>query len=125
MQTEEAQNKRTELQAGLAMHTGTETFFRHWAGSMLFTEGIHFLAEQANAFWLIDNVAWGRLNPRVSREAFVAWKLRVNADRSAELIADDGNSAELLRQHVPWTDFPLEEITLYLTDGVLLLPSEY
>jgi len=40
-------------------------------------------------------------------------------------IADDGNGNELLRQAIPYTDFPLDEITLYLTERTLLLPGEY
>jgi hypothetical protein len=31
----------------------------------------------------------------------------------------------LVRQEIPFTDFPLEEITLYLANGTLLLTSEY
>jgi hypothetical protein len=28
-------------------------------------------------------------------------------------------------KHIPSTDFPLAEITLYFTDNTILLPSEY
>jgi hypothetical protein len=53
------------------------------------------------------------------------WKLTVNPDRTAVAIADDGNGNEILRQYIEVTDFPLDEITLFLTDRTLLLPSEY
>jgi hypothetical protein len=44
----------------------------------------------------------------------------------ALLICENGNKKELARQEIEFTDFPLEEgIKLYLSGGVLLLPSEY
>ena len=45
--------------------------------------------------------------------------------RPATAIADDGNGRELARQDISLTDFPLDEVSLYLTDNTLLLPSEY
>jgi hypothetical protein len=125
MQTEEIKDKTAGLKAGLAMHTGSETCYRHWTGTMRFTDGVKFLCDEAGAYWLIDNIAWSSMKAEVRAEEFVLWKLQVQADKSAILIADDGNSRELLRQTVPWTDFPLEEISLYLTDNTLLLPGEY
>jgi hypothetical protein len=37
----------------------------------------------------------------------------------------DGNGNVVFRKALDYTDFPLEEITLYFTDRVILLPSEY
>ena len=31
----------------------------------------------------------------------------------------------LVTQNIPFTDFPLDTIDLWLCDGVLMLPSEY
>jgi hypothetical protein len=125
MEPETAKDRRSDILTGLAQHSGAETWFRHWAGTLLFTEGVDYLAKEAHALWLIDNIAWSGLDAKVRHQEFVVWKLSVNADKTATLVGDDGDGHELLRQHVPWTDFPLEEITLYLTDKVLLLTSEY
>ncbi len=39
---------------------------------------------------------------------------------------EDGKPTGLyLIQRIPYTDFPLPAIKLYLIDGVLMLPSEY
>ncbi len=47
----------------------------------------------------------------------------------ATMIYDDGNGKEHARQEIPYTDFPLNKITLYACwDGahwVIMLPSEY
>ena len=37
---------------------------------------------------------------------------------------DTGERAKV-RKKIPYTDFPLDEIKLYLIDNVLLLTSEY
>jgi hypothetical protein len=121
-----AQDKRKEeLLAGLAMHTGTETWFRHWTGRCTYTEGVKYLADTAGAYWLIDLVASWCAHQKLRGEEFVAWKLTVRRDHTATVTADDGNDHVLITQDIPFTDFPLEEVTLYLIDGVLLLPSEY
>ena len=55
----------------------------------------------------------------------MVWKLSVKPDHTAIAVADDGNGRELARQDISLTDFPLDEVSLYLTDNTLLLPSEY
>ena len=53
------------------------------------------------------------------------WKLTVNPDRSAVLICERDSDDVAVTQEIPFTDFPLELVTIYCQDGVLLLPSEY
>lgn len=49
----------------------------------------------------------------------------------ALLVCDDGNGNVLATQEIPYTDFPLSEITLYVQENeylgglVVMLPSEY
>lgn len=123
--TEDTLTTRQEaLLAGLAQHTGTTRWRRHWS-KLLYTDGVAYLADQAGAYWLIDLVASWQGNPALRRQGFIVWTLTVNPDRTAVAQATNGNMRPLARQEIPATDFPLPEITLYLTDGVLLLPSEY
>ena len=49
----------------------------------------------------------------------------MHPDRSATLTCEDGNRNAVFTKAIPFTDFPLEEITLYFAHGVILLPSEY
>jgi hypothetical protein len=125
MQTDDKQATRQTLLDGLAQQIGSEAVFRHWSRRLAYTQGVRYLAEQAGAYWLIDLIASWCIDPRIQANEFVHWKLTVNADRTAVAIADDGNGKEILRQTIPFTDFPLDEISLYLTDRTLLLPSEY
>ena len=122
----------TNLQAQLAQFTGSRTFTRHGlARSMVMTEGVIFLADAASAHWLTDAIASYIHDPRSRREAFQVWHLVVDpSDRSAGLAMTDGNDpVPIVAQDIRYTDFPLNEITLWLVaDGryrVLMLPSEY
>ena len=59
---------------------------------------------------------------------FVQVRVQVSEGR-AEMIYEDGNGHEHARQAIPYTDFPLSEITLYACwddeHWVIMLPSKY
>ena len=120
------------LAAQLAHFTGSATFTRHGlVRSVLMTEGVAFLADEAGAHWLMDAIASYQHETRARAEPFQAWSLVVNAaTRSAVLAMTDGNSStEIIRQEIDCTDFPLGEIALWaIAEGdhrVIMLPSEY
>jgi hypothetical protein len=48
--------------------------------------------------------------------------LRSQADT---LTCDDGNDNIVFTKKIEYTDFPLDEITLYFANNVIHLPSEY
>jgi hypothetical protein len=93
------------------------------------TDGVKAMVELCGAFWLVTAVASWQIKDRVRKEPFQVWKLVLDSDRDsggAVLICEDGNDKEIARQEIEYTDFPLSEgITLYFTDGILLLASEY
>jgi hypothetical protein len=104
------------LQASdLVQFTGSETFFRHPLNrKVVFTEGAHHVAEAGGAFWLLDEIALVQpFEPQLAREEYQVWKLTVRPDRSATLTCEDGNRNVLLTKAIPFTDFPLDEITLW------------
>lgn len=53
------------------------------------------------------------------------WKLTVKPDHTAVLTCEDGNGEAVVSKHIPFTDFPLDEIKFYVTNSTILLPSEY
>ena len=109
----------------LAHFTGDLDRHRHWTGRVIYTPGIHHLAERAGAYWLIDLIASWQLKPRVACEAFQVWSLLVRDDRTAVASVTDGNENALASQDIAHTDFPHGEIDLWLVHGTLLLPGEY
>jgi len=59
---------------------------------------------------------------------FVLVRVNVTQGR-AVMVYEDGNGLEHARQEIPYTDFPLDTITLYACwdtqHWVIMLPSEY
>jgi|SRR6476661_10031622 len=130
-------NVETLLQ-NLQHFCGSEQYYKHWLG-LCYTDGIKYLAENAQCFWLIDAIAshqpTAKKNPRLKE--FQLWFLHVGtghefikpkAGNAAVLTCwEDTPKAEskpVIIQQIPFTDFPLKEIKLYLKDKILLLPDE-
>lgn len=115
----------------LAMFIGTEQWHPHWLRRFTYTDGVKFLAENTDCFWLLDIIASYQPEKKFRDEEFQVWRLVRFADdpHKATVFADDGNDNTLGTQILEYTDFPLSEIKLYLagvgTQKVLMLPSEY
>lgn len=110
----------------LNQFTGSETWHRHGLNrDVLFTDGAKFVADRGGAYWLLDEIALAqRFEAAVKAEGFQAWKLTV-AGSSATLTCEDGNDRPVFTKTIEFTDFPEPGVTLWFTDGVILLPSEY
>jgi len=118
---------KTLCAADLMQFIGSEQWYRHGlVRKVLFTEGVKYVADTAGAYWLIDEVALAQqFNKRVAREEFQTWKLTVKANHHATLTCEDGNGNAVWSKAIEFTDFPLDDFTLFYTDNVILLPSEY
>ena len=114
-----------EIKANLSQFTGTEYYYHHFLGNLMYTDGVKYLAEACGAYWLIDIVASFAFDKRVKNEDFQVYKLTVQKDHTALVEVSDGNDKILAKQAIEFTDFPLDSITLWLTNGIILLPSEY
>jgi hypothetical protein len=119
-------SKKTLTASDLAQFSGTDQWFRHnLMRDITYTSGVQYLAEHGGAYWLVDKVATLQLDPKVRAEEFQVWKLTTREDGRATLTCDDGNGRIVHSEEIDWTDFPLDQVTLYFTDKVILLPSEY
>lgn len=116
---------KNEIQAGLAQCYGSETFYRHGLSGLVYTEGIHFLAESADCYWLLDAI--GSYQTRAMRDPMLSeiqfWKLKVTG-KKAILSCERDEDDVAFSQKIEFTNFPLEEITIYVENGTMLLPSE-
>ncbi len=121
------EEKAAYLKSELRNYCGTETWFRHpLFRKFLFTEGVQFLAEAAECFWLIDMIFGFQLDQQaVKDEYFQTWDLTVGENKTATLTCGDGNDNIVFTHNLTFTTFPLESIRLFFTDNVLLLPSEW
>ena len=113
--------------SNLAQFTGSENWYRHGINrNVFYTDGAQHVAEHGGAYRLLDEIAVIQpYNKRDAAEDFQVWKLAVQADRSATLTCDDGNGNVVFSKKIEYTDFPLDEITLYFANNVIHLPSEY
>jgi hypothetical protein len=118
-------NRKFDL-TDLTHFTGTERYHR-LNRKCLITDGAKYLADAAEAFWLLDAAA-SYLLELGTDDWFVLVRLNVK-DYCAELTLEDGNGGIRARQQIPYTDFPADQQVLYACwDGehwVIMLPSEY
>lgn len=110
----------------LNQFTGTEHWYKHplFLGK-LYTDGARYVAQNASAYWLIEMIFSLQLKEEIGNQPFQVWTLTVNENGSAVLRAEDGNDSHLYSETLSYTDFPKSGITLWYSEHVLLLPSEY
>lgn len=119
--------RQAELKSQLRNFCGTETWFSHPLFlKFTYTEGVQFLAQEGECYWLIDLIFGFQIDQQAVRnELFQCWDLKVAENKTATLICDDGNGNTVFTLELTYTTFPMESIRLYFTDNVLLLTSEY
>ena len=117
----------TELQSALAQFTGTERYYRLYPNVVL-TDGTKYLADAAGCYWLMDLYASHLASVDPNEESFTCLKLNKRGS-SAEIVIEDGNTHALAKQHIEYTDFPLENFMFYAVWSsefwVLMLRGEY
>lgn len=120
---------KQEILAELPNFYGTENYHK-WSilfRNFVLTDGAKYIAEECGAYWLMDMVASHLISYK--DEGFVVAYLCVFPDGGARLTLEDGNDNILEQQYIEYSDFQLDEITLYVIKQddlwVVLLPSEY
>ena len=116
---------RTEILNALPYFTGTMQMWEHRTpfGKLTLTDGCNFIRQKAECKWLFDLIQSHQ--PSVKQEEFQVWKLEKVNDMNFLITCEDGDDNTLLTQKIPFSDFPLNGITVWLADAICLLPSEY
>ena len=103
---------------------GTSQWYRHWAGKLKYTDGIHFLVENG-ASWLVDAIASYQGDPKVKAlDYYQFWNLKVNGNTAVLTCEEDEGIPPVVTQKIEYTDFPFS-IKIWVEGGVMLLPSEH
>jgi hypothetical protein len=105
------------------------------------SEGMMYVAEHGEAFWLLDAIASHEaLNPKVKAacqndpdfDFLHFWKLDVQGTKATLTCHKDSDQPAIVTQKIKLTDFPLQGVfTIYAgndgpgTPRKLFLPSEY
>src|SRR3984885_10108593 len=118
---------KTLTENDLRQFTGTEYWYRHGLNrKVLFTDGAKHVADAGGAYWLLDEIALAqRYEKAVAAEEFQVWTLTVKDDRTGRLSCEDGNGKTVFEKAIPFTDFPVERITLWFENSTIYLPSEH
>lgn len=104
-------------------HGSDQMYFHPMFKGINYTFGVRYLMHNGAA-WLIEAILSHCLhNKAVKKEEFIVATLKVN-DTKGILTFDDGNDNVVARQVIEYTDFPLNEISFYLENGILMIPSE-
>lgn len=122
-----------KLRSGLSGFTGTEQYHKVSITPVVVTDGVQYLCDKAGAYWLVDAIGSYQGEPKLKREPFQVWILKKDKDgKGATLSAYNDYSEKepnkykpLVTQKIEYTDFPLDEIKLYVEGNVVLLPSEH
>jgi hypothetical protein len=108
---------------------GTEHYHIHFSRICIFTEGVKSLAEEYQAYWLIDVIASYQITERIKSIPFQIWTILSADGKGVIEMRQDADQPVLVRQKIPFTDFPEGYLQLYCIDDgtyrVLMLPSEY
>ena len=116
---------KAALLAQLCQFTGTSQYYYHPNFRTLnYTDGVKFVAQEMEAYWFLEHVLIHQTIPEAKGMEFQVWKMVVK-DSSAIITIDDGNGNVVKEFKIPFTDFPLDEITFWVEGNVLLLPSEH
>ena len=120
VKTDETQKILSELE----QFTGTTRYYKSGLGSLLLTEGVHYLRERLECYWLIDVVE--SYQPRLRDTPFQVWSIGVRQNRSALVeMREDTGLEPIVQQNIPYTDFKLKQYEFLCIDRVVLLKSEY
>jgi len=100
---------------------GTESYWQHPLG-FLYTDGVQQFCLDQDAFWTLDVI--GSYMPTLRRYAFMLILFEVAGTRCVFHAREDDDMDDVIRQDIQFTDLSLSA-KMFLTDGVLLFPSEY
>ncbi|MDT0641887.1 hypothetical protein RM553_03490 [Zunongwangia sp. F363] len=120
-----------EIKQGLQHFHGSETIFQIPLLRIRYTNGLKYLAEAAECFWLITDASVIAQNLMNQSEFITIDFKRLSEDKQdftgyeAEIIYTDGNDNILEKHGYRATDFPLDELRLFFVNNTLMLPSEY
>ena len=107
--------KLSELQ----QFTGTQHY--HSVMGVNVTDGVAYVMENGYSWFVTDMLVILRM--KLSSEEFCSVKLKLDGTK-AKAVIENGNGKILYEQAYDFTDAK-KEITLFYTDNVLMLNSEY
>ncbi len=118
----------------LQQFTCPARYYRYWKTEIVFTEGVKYLADKTNAYWLIENIVSTVEHHLFDLTKHKCFRFDLKAlDSGSGSLKVTGEDNILIKEvTIEEINFPLKYITLFVTPGdspktraVLMLSSEY
>ena len=107
---------------------GKDKLYPHLLGRFYFTTEVLELARQLDATWLIDLIALQQRSPQIQIARKLAanqfWNLTFKPNNSA-ILTCSCHGQIILTRWLNQTDFPQDDIQLYLINCILMLADQY
>jgi hypothetical protein len=120
---------KQELQLGLGQFTTIDGWYHHCLNQYVFTDGVKWLCDHTQCSGLLTAIAYCQFRIKLqhrSLEPFQIWHLQCAADGSGVLTCQaPGTSTVIITRPLNAMDSVLDDLTLWLVNGMLLLPNEY
>lgn len=120
---------RQELQLGLSQFTAIDGWYHHCLHQFVFSDGVKWLCDRTQCGGLLTAIAYYQFRIRLqyhSLEPFQIWHLQCDADGSGVLTCKaPGTGSITIHKELDSVDSTLDNLTLWLINGMLLLPNEY
>ena len=117
------------LSQELNQFTGSFHYYQSTFGRLKLTDGIQYLRNIADCYWLIDIVESVQHFKRIKlNKRFIVWRIDVKDNKTFIVTAWNDTpyqSNKLYSQEGEYTDFPLDSFEFYQCNDVVLLKSEY
>lgn len=117
-------SEKNKILANLQYFSGSTNFYM-FTRKIIYSEGVRYLAEHCDCYWLLDLINSWQTEKVVNEQEFQVYKLKVNPDHSATVTIEDGNYNILAIQNIEFTDFPLISIDIWFSNDTIYLPSEH
>jgi len=119
----------TQIQSELKYFKGTTTYTKHLfpgLSPILLTDGCNYIREKCHAYWLFDAILSYQEN-KLKGVKFQVWDLQLQEKDLTWVLTcrEDKGKPAIVKQVIPYSDFPLQKLTIWVIDKVALLPTEY
>jgi len=118
-----------ELRSGLRQFSQIDGWYHHWLHQFVFSDGVKWLCDHCECRWLLTDIAFFQLRIKTDHpqlEPFQIWHLKCLPGNRAILECYGGTSQQpIIRDELVVVEFALANLTLWLVNGMLILPSEY
>ena len=121
----EEKEKAEQLQEIIKKSTG-KAIYKY--DEMFMTDGVRDIADFVNIWWLMAMIKGWQTDKIIKETCLLSqvWTLKINPDKSAEISIQRGEGGPtLVLNEMTYSNFPLDTLTLWCRDNILMLPGEH